>query len=45
MRLMFVALLVAILLIVDQLRFSGYYRQSSVDMVNKGVARTIQIFR
>jgi len=45
MRLMFVALLVAILLIVDQLRFAGYYRQRSVDMVHKGVARTIQIFR
>ena len=39
MRLMVVAFVVAILLIVDQLRFSGYYRLLLTDRVQSVVSR------
>lgn len=37
MRLMVVALVVAIGLIVDQLRFSGYYRHTAVGVIERTV--------
>ena len=42
MRLMIVAFVVAILLIVDQLRFSGYYRLRLTDMVQSTVSRAVR---
>lgn len=45
MRLMFIAFAVAIFLIVDQLRFSGYYRQNLFAMVDKGAARIGHMLR
>jgi hypothetical protein len=42
MRLMVVAFVVAILLIVDQLRFSGYYRLLLTDMVQSVVSRVVR---
>ena len=41
MRLMVVALVVAITLIVDQLRFSGYYRRGLVDMTQRAISWVI----
>jgi hypothetical protein len=42
MRLMIVAFVVAILLIVDQLRFSGHYRLLLTDMVQNIVSRAVR---
>ena len=42
MRLMVVAFVVAILLIVDQLRFSGYYRLLLTDMAQSAVSRVVR---
>jgi hypothetical protein len=45
MRLMVTAFVVAIALIVDQLRFAGYYRRSVIDIIDRGTARTMQMAR
>ena len=42
MRLMIVAFVIAILLIVDQLRFSGHYRLRLTDMVQNTVSRVMR---
>jgi hypothetical protein len=42
MRLMVVAFVVAILLIVDQLRFSGHYRLLLTDTVQSVVSRVVR---
>ena len=39
MRVMVIALVTAFLLIVDQYRFSGYYRQALTDMIQRTVSR------
>jgi hypothetical protein len=45
MRLSIVVLVVAVVLIVDQLRFGGYYRWRVFDAADAGAARAVQLFR
>jgi hypothetical protein len=45
MRLMLVTFVVAISLIVDQLRFSGHYRGEVVSVVGKSAGVAVQLFR
>lgn len=42
---MILALIVTLALIVDQLRFSGYYRHEVVNVIDKGAGRIAKVFR
>ena len=42
MRLMVIAFVIVLVLIVDQFRFSGYYRQSLIDMIGTTVSRIMR---
>ncbi len=45
MRWTILALVVVVSLIVDQLRFSGYYRHEVINTIDKGAARIAVWFR
>lgn len=42
MRLMVIAFVIVFVLIVDQYRFSGYFRQSLTDMIQTTVSRIVR---